>query len=95
LAGAANAFSAPTAPSEAWCSSPKSPGSATDALCRAALAAGDARAFRVELLQPDGSYYEIDVGVIAKGYKRSVPIDGVLKATLTLRFTGASTETDI
>src|SRR5437763_11689639 len=37
------------------------PGSTTDALCRAALAAGDARAFRVELLQPDGSYYEIDV----------------------------------
>jgi hypothetical protein len=52
-------------------------------------------AFRVELLQADGSYYEIDVNVIVKGYKRSAPIDNRMEATLTVRFTGAATETDI
>jgi hypothetical protein len=71
------------------------PGSVTDALCRAALAAGDARAFRVQLLQADSSYYQIDVNVIVKGYKRTAPIDGRLTATLTVRFTGAATETDV
>lgn len=71
------------------------PGSATDALIRAALAAGDARAFRIHLLQPDATYYEIDVTVIVKGYKRSAPIDNRMDATMTVRFTGASTETDI
>jgi hypothetical protein len=71
------------------------PGSATDALCRDLVATGATRAFRVQILQPDTTYYEIDVNVIGKQYKRSAPIDNRMEATLTVRFTGAATETDI
>jgi hypothetical protein len=71
------------------------PGSATDALCRDLVASGSTRGFRVQILQPDTTYYEIDVNVIGKQYKRTAPIDNKMDATLTVRFTGASTETDI
>lgn len=71
------------------------PGSATDQLCRDALAAGDVRAFRLQILQADSTYWQVDVDVIVKGYKRTAPIDNVQKATMTVRFTGAATETDI
>jgi hypothetical protein len=71
------------------------PGSATDVLCRDLVATGATRGLRVQLLQADGSYYEIDVNVIGKQYKRNAPIDNRMDATLTVRFTGAATETDI
>jgi hypothetical protein len=71
------------------------PGNVTDALLRAALGAGDARAFRVKELQSDGTYWQIDTTVIVKGYKRTAPIDNRKTATATLRFTGASSETDV
>jgi hypothetical protein len=71
------------------------PGSATDALCRDLIATGATRAMRIQILQPDTTYYQIDVNVIGKQYKRSAPIDNRMEATLTVRFTGAATETDI
>jgi hypothetical protein len=71
------------------------PGSATDVLCRARRDAGDAKGMRIDLLQPDSSYWRVEVDMIAKGYKRSNPIDNRRQATLTVRFTGAVTETDI
>jgi hypothetical protein len=70
-------------------------GSPTDVLCRDLVSTGDTRGMRVDLLQSDASYYRIEVDVIGKQYKRTSPIDNRRMATLTVRFTGAATETDI
>lgn len=67
------------------------PGSATDILIRAAQASGEARAYK--LVIPDGSAtWEITGDLIVKGYERSVPIDDRMTATMSVRFTGASSE---
>lgn len=67
------------------------PGSATDALIRAALADGAARGYMIVV--PDGAgAWEITGDCIVRGYERNVPIDDRMTATLTVRFTGASTE---
>lgn len=71
------------------------PGSTTDALCRDLVATGDTRGMRIDVLQPDSTYYRIEVDVIGKQYKRNSPLDNRRVGTLTVRFTGASTETDI
>lgn len=67
------------------------PNSATDVLIRAALADGVARAYKIVV--PDTTVnWEITGTCIVKGYERMVPIDDRMTATLTVRFTGASTE---
>jgi len=67
------------------------PGSATDVLVRAALEDGNAREYKVVL--PDGAgTWEVAGECIVKGYERGVPIDDRMTGTLTVRFTGASTE---
>lgn len=71
------------------------PGSPTDVLCRDLRDSGATRGMRIDLLQPDSTYWRIEVEVIGKQYKRSSPIDNRRLATLTVRFTGAATETDI
>lgn len=71
------------------------PGSATDVLCRDLRDTGAVRGLRVDVLQADATYYRIEVDVIGKQYKRTAPIDGRKMATLTVRYTGAATETDI
>lgn len=71
------------------------PGSATDVLCRDLRDTGATRGMRVDVLQPDGTYWRIDVDVIGKQYKRDIPIDNRNTATLTVRFTGAAAESDI
>lgn len=71
------------------------PGSVTDALCRTLQNSGITTGYRVHLLQPDNSYYQIEGNCIVKQYKRSSPIDDRRTATLTIRFTGDATETDI
>ena len=68
------------------------PGSATDILIRAAVADGTTRDYKAVLQVADGSTWEITGDCIVKGYERSVPIDGRMTATMTLRFTGASAE---
>lgn len=66
-------------------------GSATDLLIQAALDDGVTRAYKIVL--PDGAFgWEIEGECIVKGYERTVPIDDRMTATLTVRFTGASTE---
>lgn len=70
-------------------------GSATDVLCRDLRDTGATRGMRIDLLQPDNTYYRIEVSVIGKKYARSSPIDDRRTATLTVRFTGAAVETDI
>ena len=68
------------------------PNSATDVICRAALADGVARAYKIVI--PDGvsATWEVTGTCIVKGYERNVPIDDRMTAALTIRFTGAATE---
>ena len=67
------------------------PGSATDVICRAAMADGVARSYKIVL--PDGAFgWEITGECIVKGYSRDIPIDDRMTAELTIRFTGAVTE---
>lgn len=67
------------------------PGSATDALIRAALSDGVTRGYKIVV--PDSvDTWEITGDCIVKGYERRVPIDDRMTATLTVRFTGASSE---
>lgn len=67
------------------------PDSATDNAIEDALNAGDARAYKIVV--PDGANgWEISGTCIVKGYERMVPIDDRMTATLTVRFTGSSTE---
>lgn len=67
------------------------PGSASDELIRAALADGVTRSYRIIL--PDGDTgWQIDGDCVVTGYERNIPIDDRMTATLTVRFTGATTE---
>lgn len=67
------------------------PGSATDVLIRAAQASGLAKNYKIVI--PDGAgTWEVTGQCIVRGYSRSLPIDNRMTATLTVRFTGASTE---
>lgn len=67
------------------------PGSATDLLIQEAKEDGVTRAYKIVL--PDGAFgWEIEGDCIVKGYERTPPIDDRMTATLTVRFTGASTE---
>ena len=67
------------------------PDSATDTLIRAALETGDARAYKIVV--PDGAAgWAVSGTFIVKGYERNVPIDDRMTATMTVRFTGATTE---
>jgi hypothetical protein len=68
------------------------PASTTDVTCTEFKNSGDVRGLRVDTLLSDGSYWRSEVSVIAKGYKKATPIEGVKKATLTVRFTGAAAE---
>jgi predicted secreted protein len=68
------------------------PGSATDLLIVAALADGNTRDYKVVLTLADESTWEVTGDCIVKGYERNAPIDDRMTATLTVRFTGASSE---
>lgn len=71
------------------------PGSTTDVLCRDLQDSGITTGYRVHLLQPDSSYWQIQGECIIKKYGRSSPIDDRRTATLTVRFSGSAVETDI
>lgn len=67
------------------------PGSASDILIREAINSGTLRSYRIVL--PDGDTgWAIDGDVFVKGFERNIPIDDRMTATVTVRFTGASTE---
>ncbi len=67
------------------------PGSASDVLLRAAVNDGVTRSYRI-ILPTAGNGWQIDGDCIVKGYERNIPIDDRMTATVTVRFTGASTE---
>lgn len=66
-------------------------GSPTDVLIRAALNDGVTRSYRI-ILPTAGDGWQIDGECIVKGYERNIPIDDRMTATVTVRFTGSSTE---
>ena len=68
------------------------PGSTTDQLIINALADGVTRNYKVVLPVAGGTTWEVTGDCIVKGYERSAPIDGRMTATMTIRFTGASSE---
>lgn len=68
------------------------PGSASDVLIRAALSDGVTRSYKVVLPVADGTTWEVTGDCIVKGYERNAPIDDRMTATLTVRFTGSSSE---
>jgi predicted secreted protein len=69
------------------------PASVTDALCRAAHAAGDTRAFKIVIPDDAGSpAWEITGNCYVKGYERAIPVDDRITANLTVKFTGAINE---
>lgn len=66
----------------------------SDATIRAAQAAGATRAYEIIIPKPSGTW-KIAGSCIVRKYERNVPIDDKMTATLTVRFTGAVTETAI
>ena len=67
------------------------PGSATDAICRAALDDGEEREYRIVV--PDGNFgWKIEGTARVRGYARNVPIDDRMTATVTLKFSGSPVE---
>lgn len=67
------------------------PGDATDLLIQAALADGNARDYKIVI--PKGTTgWEITGSCIVRKWERNIPMDDRMTATLTVRFTGASTE---
>lgn len=70
------------------------PGSATDLLLEAAKADRTVRDY--EIIIPDGAFGQKFAGnCLVVGYSRDVPIDGIMKATVTVRFTGSVTITTL
>lgn len=67
------------------------PGGATDLLVQAALSDGVTRSYQI-IIPDGGTGWEILGDCIVKGWERNIPIDDRMTATLTVRFTGASTE---
>lgn len=67
------------------------PGSPSDILIREAQNSGTTRSYRL-IIPNAGTGWQIDGDCIVKGYERSIPIDDKMMATVTVRFTGASTE---
>lgn len=66
-------------------------GSATDLLIQAALTDGVTRSYKIVI--PDGSSgWEITGDCVVKGYARNIPIDDRMTAALTVRFSGAPSE---
>lgn len=67
------------------------PGSATDLLVREAQTSGTSRDYKIVI--PDGAgTWEVTGACIVRRYERNIPIDDRMTASLTVRFTGASTE---
>lgn len=67
------------------------PGSASDILLREALNSGTVREYRI-ILPNASTGWQIDGTCVVVGYERNIPIDDRMTATLTVRFTGGSTE---
>jgi predicted secreted protein len=67
------------------------PSSATSVLLQEAQNSGEVRGYKIVL--PDGTgTWEVTGDLIVRKFERGIPIDNRMTATVTVRFTGASTE---
>lgn len=71
------------------------PNNATDVLIRAAISDKVARTLKVVLPIADGSTQEVSCECIVKGWVRNDPIADRMTATMSVRFTGAPSETHV
>lgn len=70
------------------------PGSATDLLIQGAQLSGLTKGYKIVI--PDGvDQWQIEGDCIVTGYERDIPVDDRMVATLTVAFTGASTESAV
>lgn len=69
------------------------PGSATDTFLLAHLSSREARAFKVRVVETDGTYQEVTGTIILTSYEPDdAPVDGRREATITGKVTGATTQ---
>jgi hypothetical protein len=66
-------------------------GSASDLACRAAMADGVSRPYEMILPTADGTW-EVSGNIIVRNYTRTNPMADIRKATLTVKWVGATTE---
>lgn len=70
------------------------PGSATDTFLLAHLASRETRAFKIRVVETDGTYQEVVGNLILTSYEPDdAPVDGRREATITAKVTGATTQT--
>lgn len=70
------------------------PGSPSDVLLRAAVAAGNARDYKIVIPDSPSNWQAIGKCIVT-GYERSLPVDDRMTVTVTVRFTGAATESQV
>jgi len=67
-------------------------GSASDLACRAAMADGDQRPYKMVLPLADDSTWEVTGNLIVRNYVRTNPKADLRMATLTVKWSGVATE---
>lgn len=67
-------------------------GSTTDLLCQDLHASGEPRAFEMTLVTPSGTHV-VTGDLVARAYVRTNPLAELRQATLTVKWSGAATET--
>ena len=69
------------------------PGTATDTLLLEHLASRDTRAFKIVVIEPDGTKQSVTGSIILTSYEPDdAPVDGRREATITGQVTGATTQ---
>jgi hypothetical protein len=68
------------------------PGSPTDVLLREAQDSGETRAYRITIPRDGEPAWEVTGSAIIRRVERAVPIDDRMTASVTVRFTGGTTE---
>lgn len=68
-------------------------GSTSDVACRLAMSDGLERPYEMLLPLADGTHWQVTGNLIVRGYKRTNPKADIRLATLTVKWSGAPTET--
>lgn len=69
------------------------PGSAVDTLLLEHLSSRETRAFKIGLVETDGTYQDVTGNIIITGYEPDdAPVDGRREATITGKVTGGTTQ---
>jgi hypothetical protein len=71
------------------------PGSAVDTFLLAHLASRETRAFKIRVVETDGTYQEVTGNLFLTSYEPDdAPVDGRREATITAQVTGATAQAD-